>query len=152
MIRRVDILIAKFPVCCQKAFGKTIAMLTHFAWLLLLGCATPDRLANLITADPESNKLDIFFDKKIILFKGSSNLPVNERYLKYEEKLNSFLSRDRNTASCSVVPGTINFGEPGSGGVAIVKVSQSVPAQVDTTSFTLDGKPFYRYWMLGDYN
>lgn len=118
--------------------------------LLLFGCATPpDRLANLITADPKSNKLDIFFEKKIVLFEGSSDLPVNERYSRYEEKLNSFLSQDQNTATCKVISGTINFGEPGSGAVAIVKCSQSVPMQVDNTSFTMGGKPFYRYWVRG---
>ena len=116
--------------------------------MLLTACAGTHRLANLTTAEPTANdRYHFFFAKKLVYFDGANDFPVDERYKRYEDRLNKLFGRDPSTAGCEVTPGSINFGEPGSGGAALVSCAKAVPVQVDSSSFTVDGKPFYRYWL-----
>jgi hypothetical protein len=105
-------------------------------------------MANFTTSDPEGKNYTFYFTKKIISFE-SNDKPIGERVLSYEKQLTAFLHRDSNTITCLVVPESIDFGEPGSGGSARVRCKSVPPFEIDPTSFTLERKPIYRYWVQG---
>lgn len=121
-----------------------------YFWVLALltACAGPNRLANLTTADPKAtDRYHFYFAKRLMDFSGANALLVKARYERYEKNLNELLGSDPNTTGCKVSAGSINLGEPGSGAVALVSCTKPVPVQVDSSAFTMDGKPFYRYWL-----
>lgn len=76
-----------------------------------------------------------------------NSVPVSVRYKDYERQLQAYLKKDPNLTNCSVVPGSIDFGEPGSGGSASVRCGEDIPLIDDTAYFHANGKPVQRYWL-----
>ena len=113
--------------------------------LPICGCAGYPR-ANLTALPSESNRYVYFFSKSMIKFQKNS-VPVSVRYQDYERQLQAYLNNDPKLISCSVIPGSIDFGEPGSGGSASVKCAEIIPLVDDTAYFHANGKPVQRYWI-----
>ncbi len=74
----------------------------------------------------------------------------DERMENYERQLNSILQKDPNTKSCSIVAGTINFGEPESQGDARVHCANTVNFEIQKGIYTREGSPFYSYTLLNE--
>lgn len=115
--------------------------------LLVLGCASSGRLANLTTDNPDGGVYTLFFLKSLLKFE-SNDVPWPDRKRSYESQLNKVLHGDANTLTCDLVPDSINFGEPGSGGVAQVKCAGQIPFDIDNTVYSMQGKPISRYWIV----
>ncbi|MEW8027633.1 MAG: hypothetical protein AB2806_07820 [Candidatus Thiodiazotropha sp.] len=113
--------------------------------VLVAGCAGGSS-ANL-TANPSYPDQYIFYYSKSIIEFQKNSVPVSVRFKNYEHQIEVYLKKDNNLSSCYVVPGSIDFGEPGSGGSAIVKCNESIPLVDSTASFHQDGKPVKRYWV-----
>lgn len=115
--------------------------------LLVLGCASSGRLANLTTDNPDGGVYTLFFLKSLLKLE-SNGVPWLDRKLSYETQLNKVLHGDTNTRTCDVVPDSINFGEPGSGGAAQVKCTGRIPFDINNTSYSIKGTPISRYWIV----
>ncbi len=113
--------------------------------LTILGCAGYQS-ANLTAKPSISNEYIFFFSNSMIEFQKNS-VPVSVRYKDYERQLQKYLNSDPNLVSCGIVPGSVGFGEPGSGGSAAVKCAESLPLVDDTASFYENGEPVQRYRM-----
>ena len=104
-------------------------------------------MANLQTPDPNTQPYEMYFHKDQILFTGWKEVEKNERRLKFEGKLNAILHKHKNTSSCNVIPYSINFGEPGSGGSARVSCEKNITFIIREGIYTQEGRPYYIYYM-----
>ncbi|WP_444924529.1 hypothetical protein ACJJH9_05145 [Microbulbifer sp. DLAB2-AF] len=111
--------------------------------VLVAGCTS--RIAMLQTDNPEENEYRFIFGKMILDYDKAKSMSPEARAANYENQLNLILRGDKNTSSCSIVPGTVNFGEPGSQGTARVRCKNPVSVQVQEDIFNRDGSPFYSY-------
>lgn len=111
--------------------------------IFLAGCASS--IVMLQTDTPEGKEYHFIFSRMLIDYEKVEGLNQEYRMVNYEEQLSAILQSDQNTASCSVIPGTINFGEPGSQGAARVRCAKLVNFQVQEGIYTRDGAPFYIY-------
>ncbi len=84
----------------------------------LAGCTS--NIAMLQTDNPESDEYRFIFGKMLLDYDKVEKLSPESRVHNFETQLNFVLQQDLNTAGCSIVPGTINFGEPGSQGEALI--------------------------------
>ncbi|WP_372625918.1 hypothetical protein [Arsukibacterium sp.] len=111
--------------------------------LLLVGCTSSK--AMLQTANPDENQYRFIFGRMLLNHDKVESLTPEARIANYEKQLNNVLNNDNNTNSCFIIPGTINFGEPGSQGEARVNCHKTVNVQVQEGLFTRDGTAFYSY-------
>jgi len=109
--------------------------------LVLTGCSVQPAL---ITAEPEGNEYHMFFDRSEVLKGIDVKASLAQRAKIYEERVNLILEKDPNTSSCKVTAGSVQFGEPGSTGSAIVFCTNLLPLE-KSGMFTETGKPFYKY-------
>jgi hypothetical protein len=100
-----------------------------------------------MTENPDGGRYTLFFSKSQLKFE-SNDVPWADRKRSYESQLNEMLHRDTNTVTCNVVPDSINFGEPGSGGAALVTCTDRIPFVIDSSSFSMQGMPISRYWIV----
>tara|TARA_R110002072_G_scaffold299931_1_gene476254 strand:+ start:580 stop:864 length:285 start_codon:yes stop_codon:yes gene_type:complete len=85
------------------------------------------------TYDPDVAKYNLVFGKSLIDYQqGSESI---------DAQLTQILQKDKNTENCSVVPGSMNWGEPGSQGTAIV----SCEATINMERQEVYGGPLYSY-------
>ncbi len=120
-----------------------------FISIMLCSCGSTKQQSNLSTDNAQVTSYTMFFSGGLFSASDRNDLPVEKRYKHFEEVLNGFLSKDLNTQHCQVVPGTISLSPLGPGGSAIVTCLESVLVEIDGTSRTSEGKPFYRYWVNG---
>ncbi|WP_205309732.1 hypothetical protein [Rheinheimera maricola] len=97
------------------------------------------------TANPNSPVHSFIFGRKLLDYDRVAAMNFEERMASYEAQLNLILQKDPNTKSCFIVPGTINFGEPGSQAEAQAQCTNSVRFEIQKGIYTLDGAPFYSY-------
>lgn len=100
--------------------------------------------ANLTPTEPGSDRYWMFYDRSTVQSNIAKNISPDGRTKIYEDRVNSILKSDPNTSECRVESGSVNFGEPGSSGAAIVKCPSSLPMVKDGMS-NKDGSPSYRY-------
>lgn len=117
--------------------------------ILLVACGPAKKRANLSTDNPGTTDYLMYFNGKLVSSSDKTELPVKVRFKLFRNILNGFLHKDENTKQCSVVIGTINLSPLGPGGSVRVRCIKSVPIEIDSTSFTAEGKPFFRYWVNG---
>lgn len=111
--------------------------------VLLSGCTS--RIAMLQTDRPELREYTFIFGRMLLDYKNANTLPSEMRIANYENQLNIVLQNDPNTNSCSIVPDTINFGEPGSQGAARVRCENVVNFQIQEGIYTREGNSVYAY-------
>jgi hypothetical protein len=111
--------------------------------VFISGCTS--RIAMLQTDSPEGKEYRFIFGKMLIDYDKVEALELSARMANYEQQLNVVLQTDQNTNTCSIIPGTINFGEPGSQGAARVRCIRLVNFQVQEGIYARGGAPFYSY-------
>lgn len=111
--------------------------------ILVTGCTS--NVAQLHTDKPSDNQYWFVFGRALLDYDEAKSLKFAERISNYEEQLNKILAHDKNTNSCSIVPSSINFGEPGSQGTANVHCQEPVSVQVREGIFNREGFPTYSY-------
>ncbi|WP_290620166.1 MULTISPECIES: hypothetical protein [unclassified Arsukibacterium] len=116
--------------------------------IFLAGCASS--IAMLQTDTPGGIEYHFIFGRMLIDYEKVEGLNQEYRMVNFEEQLSAILQRDQNTASCFVIPGTINFGEPGSQAAARVRSVKLVNFQVQEGIYARDGAPVYSYVLSRD--
>ncbi|WP_444891064.1 hypothetical protein [Microbulbifer sp. DLAB2-AA] len=109
--------------------------------ILLVSCA---HHANLTPVSPGSDEYIMFYDKSDVQIRMAKGVSPEDRNRIYESKVKLILNTDPDTSECEVVKGSVNLGEPGSGGTAKVICLRS-PALEKDGMFNMDGSPNYRY-------
>lgn len=106
-----------------------------------VGCA---HQANLTPVSSGSNEYIMFYDRSDVQIQLTKGITVEAKNRVYDSRVKLILNTDPNTSNCVVVKGSVNFGEPGSGGTAKV-VCQIAPPLEKDGMFNMDGSPNYRY-------
>jgi hypothetical protein len=88
----------------------------------------------------------LFYDRSEVARPHVGDITTLERNAIYERRINLILQSDQVISSCKVIEGSVNFGEPGSGGAAKVKCTKVIPLEKDGL-FNGDGSPNYRYYL-----
>ena len=109
--------------------------------IFLVGCA---HQANLTPVSSGSDEYIMFYDRSDVQIQLAKGTTVEARNRVYESRVKLILNTDPNTSRCEIVKGSVNFGEPGSGGTAKV-VCQTPPPLEKDGMFNMDGSPNYRY-------
>ena len=106
-------------------------------FFLVLSTACTSRVMVLQTDEPNVAKYWLIFGKKLVDY--SDNAPA------FEKQLNEILRSDPNTKNCLLESGSINFGEPGSQGSAIVLCRDTINVALQDGIYNQYNKPFYYY-------
>lgn len=104
--------------------------------LLLSITACTSKIMLLQTSDPSQKKYHLLFGKQLIDYDHQAK--------SIEVQLNEILQSDENTHGCSLVPNSINFGEPGSQGTALVECK----AAINLAKYESTGGFHYYYKLL----
>ena len=127
--------------------GRYVPM-TRFAYiitfLLLNGCSSSS--ANLTPTGKVDDEYWMFYQRSEVKIPFGDNISVPDRFAIYEERVNLILESDPITSFCKVIIGSVNFGEPGSGGVAKVLCTNALPLVKDGL-FNKNGSPSLRYYL-----
>lgn len=107
----------------------------------LIGCA---HQANLVPIAEGSDEYIMFYDRSDVQISMEKGVTPEQRNEVYESRVKLILNTDPVTSSCVVIEGSVNFGEPGSGGTAKVKCPNSLPLEKDGM-YKKDGSEGYRY-------
>jgi hypothetical protein len=111
--------------------------------LLILGCTS--RNMSLQTDMPNGNDFRLVFGRMLLDYDEIESASASERAKIYERQLNAVLKADPKTVDCLLVVDSINFGEPGSSGVAAVQCKNPIKLMVQNGIYNREGKPFYSY-------
>jgi len=109
--------------------------------VFLVGCAHQANLKPLFSG---SDTYIMFYDRSDVNICVAKGTATEQRNNIYEERVKLILNTDPNTSECKVIKGSINFGEPGSGGTAKVKCPTSLPME-KSGMYKNDGSPSYYY-------
>jgi hypothetical protein len=119
---------------------KLVSMFT--VAILLAGCS---RIVMLETSNPENMEYRFIFGKMLLDYDAAEKGGADLWESNIEEQLNNVLKKDLVTNSCVVIPGSINFGEPGSQGAASVRCTNVIDFQKYGEVFDNNGFPLYIY-------
>ena len=111
--------------------------------LLILGCTSRSML--LQTDMPNGNEFTLIFGRMLLDYDDVESASASDRIKIYERQLNAALKADPKTVDCSLVTDSINFGEPGSTGIATVKCKNLIKLMAQKGIYNREGKPFYSY-------
>ena len=107
----------------------------------LISCA---HHANLVPIAPDSDEYIMFYDRSDVQISMERGVTPEQRNEVYEGRVKLILNTDPVTSSCVVIEGSVNLGEPGSGGTAKVKCPNPLPLKKDGM-YNQDGSESYRY-------
>lgn len=108
---------------------------------LQIGCT---HQANLVPVAAGSDEYFMFYDRSDVQISMANGATPKERNKIYQQRVKLILNTDPVTSMCAVIKGSVNFGEPGSGGTARVKCPSLLPLEKDGM-FNADGSESYRY-------
>ena len=112
--------------------------------ILLTACSSNN--TNLTPTGEGENEYWLYYQHSELYKILDDEVSNTQRGLAYEKALTLLLQKDPLTASCKVIVGSVNLGEPGSGGTAKVMCSKALPLESDGL-LNKNGSPSLRYYL-----